>query len=409
MSPTSRFDEVWTLLDDQVTCGRFPGYAAAVRLGDHTEIRTGGFCAFGGPAPMRPDTVFRIASLSKIVGAVLVLRLVRTGAFGLDSGIGQWLPELESPRVLRHPSAGLDDTVPAERPIVVRDLLTFTFGLGFVLEDCPLSRAMNESGVMPGPDAAQIGPDELVSRIASLPLAHQPGERWLYHTGAELLGVLVARAVGRPLSEVLSEHVTGPLGMDSTAFHARDVSRVAASYRPGPSGLKLDDPGNAAVADPPVFESLGGGLVSTVEDYMSLLNSLSAKTPVLDADTVRLMTTDSLTDTQRLGVQQLVGRGTSWGMGVGLDLERVQPWMTPGTVLVERRQWHHGLCRPAQRLVGRAVDAAADDVPDRRLRRLLAGRVRRPRLTAAEVCSDGAVGLTSVSAAGTPGGGEPRP
>jgi CubicO group peptidase (beta-lactamase class C family) len=336
VSGSTSFREVWAVLDDQVTSGRFPGYAAAVRQGDHTEIRTGGVLSLGGSTPMRPDTVFRIASLSKIVGAALVLRLARTGAFGLDSAVARWLPELASPRVLTRPDAELTDTVPAERPIVVRDLLSFTFGLGFVLDDCPLSRAMTERGLMPGPEEVQVGPDELMARYASLPLAYQPGERWLYHTGAELAGILVSRALGRPLGSLLSEYVTEPLGMGSTGFSVSDVSRVASSYRPTASGLELDDPGNAAVAEPPAFESLGGGLVSTVEDYLGFLSAFSVPNSVLDAETVRMMTGDSLTPGQRRGVEQLMGPGVSWGMGVGLDLERVRPWMRPG------RFWWNG-------------------------------------------------------------------
>jgi CubicO group peptidase (beta-lactamase class C family) len=332
----SSFSEVWAVLDGQVQAGRFPGYAAAVRHADHTELRTGGRTALGGSTPMRPDTVFRIASLSKIVGAALMLRLAGTGAFGLESEVSRWLPELASPRVLSRPDAELSDTVPAERPIVVRDLLTFTFGLGFVLDDCPLSRAMTERGLMPGPEEAQVGPDELMSRYATLPLAYQPGERWLYHTGAQLMGVLASRALGRPLSSLLAEYVTEPLGMASTGFVAADVSRVAASYRPGPSGLEQDDPGNAAVGEPPAFESLGGGLVSTVEDYLSFLTAFLLPTSVLDAQTIRLMTGDSLTQGQRRGVEELMGPGVSWGMGVGLDLERVRPWMRPG------RFWWNG-------------------------------------------------------------------
>jgi CubicO group peptidase (beta-lactamase class C family) len=332
----SSFSEVWAVLDGQVQAGRFPGYAAAVRHADHTELRTGGRTALGGSPPMRPDTVFRIASLSKIVGAALRLRLAGSGAFGLESEVSRWLPELASPRVLSRPDAELSDTVPAERPIVVRDLLTFTFGLGFVLDDCPLSRAMTERGLMPGPEEAQVGPDELMSRYATLPLAYQPGERWLYHTGAELMGVLASRALGRPLSSLLAEYVTEPLGMASTGFVAADVSRVAASYRPGPSGLELHDPGNAAVEELPAFESLGGGLVSTVEDYLSFLTAFLLPTSVLDPRTKRLMTGDSLTPGQRRGVEALMGPGVSWGMGVGLDLERVRPWMRPG------RFWWNG-------------------------------------------------------------------
>jgi CubicO group peptidase (beta-lactamase class C family) len=324
------FDQVWTTLDEQLESGRFPGYAAAIRYGDRSEIRTAGVTTLGGTVGVREDTIFRIASLSKLVGGALTLVLIRDGAFDLDAPVARWLPELESPRVLRHPGAELDDTVAAERPILVRHLLNFTFGLGFLLEDSPLSRAMSDLDLLPGPEEAPVGPDELMVRVSSLPLACQPGERWYYHTGSDLLGILIARALGRPLSAVIKEHVTGPLAMDSTDFHAPDVSRLAAAYRPGTSGLELHDPADGAFAQPPLFESLGGGLVSTVQDYLAFLDSLLSGSPVLDAETVRAMTTDSLTGEQRRGVEQLMGPGMSWGMCVGLDLERAQPWMRPG-------------------------------------------------------------------------------
>jgi CubicO group peptidase (beta-lactamase class C family) len=336
VSTGSAFSAVWSLLDRQLESGRFPGYAVAIRHGDHTEIRTGGSTAVDGDDAMRADTIFRIASLSKIIGGALALRLVRSGAFRLDDPVAEWLPEMAAPRVLRHPTAELDDTVAAERAIVVRDLLTFTFGLGFVLEDCPISRAMNALNVAPGPGEAPKGPDELLARLASLPLARQPGERWLYHTAADVLGILIARATGRPLSESLVEQITGPLGMESTAFHARDLSRLAVSYQPGPSGLELDDPVDGEFAKPPAFESLGGGMVSTLDDYLTFLTAFSTDSAVIDDELIRTMTTDSLTDGQRLGVQQIMGPGVSWGMGVGLDIERVQPWMAPG------RFWWNG-------------------------------------------------------------------
>jgi CubicO group peptidase (beta-lactamase class C family) len=330
VTSTFPFDQVWTTLEEQLESGRFPGYAAAIRYGDRTEIRTGGVTTLGGTVGVQGDTIFRIASLSKLVGGALALVLVRDGAFDLDAPVARWLPELESPRVLRHPGAELDDTVAAERPILVRHLLNFTFGLGFLLQESPLSRAMSDLDLLPGPKQAPVGPDELMSRVASLPLACQPGERWYYHTGSDLLGILVARAARCPLDEVVREHLTGPLGMKSTDFHAHDISRLTAAYTPGPSGLRLYDPADGAFAQRPVFESLGGGLVSTVQDYLAFLTSLRDGSAVLDAEIVRAMITESLSGEQRRGVQQLTGPGMSWGMCVGLDLERAQPWMRPG-------------------------------------------------------------------------------
>lgn len=202
MSP-SPFAAVWSVLDRQVEARRFPGYAAVIRRGDHTEYHMGGRLAFDRADPMQPDTVFRIASLSKLLGGALALGLVEAGVFGLDDPVAEWLPELASPRVLAHPAAELNDTVPISRPIVVRDLLTFTFGLGFILDESPLARTVSTLGIMPGSKDPLPAPDDFMAHLDGLPLLCQPGERWLYHLGSEVLGVLVARATGRQLADVL--------------------------------------------------------------------------------------------------------------------------------------------------------------------------------------------------------------
>jgi CubicO group peptidase (beta-lactamase class C family) len=347
MPTRSSLDPVWSLLDSQVASGRFPGYAAAVRRSGSMEVHVGGTTTVHGDTSVLAGTIFAIASLSKLVGGALALELVRDGAFGLDDPVSRWLPELDRPRVLRRPTAELTDTEPLGRPVLVRDLLTFTAGIGFVFEDCPLSRAMRERGLEPG-SAVDFSGDELMARLAELPLACQPGRRWLYHTPSDVVGVLMARATGRRLAQVLQERITGPLGMTSTAFHAVDPGRLAASYTPGPTGLVAPE-STGTYLTPPPFESLGGGLLSTIEDYAVFLAALASPSPVVSRDTVRLMTTDGQTDETRADLQALMGPGTSWGMGTGLDLEPARPWMAPG-----RFWWNGGSGTTA------AVDPAAD-------------------------------------------------
>jgi CubicO group peptidase (beta-lactamase class C family) len=320
----------WQLLDRQLSDGRFPAYAAAVRHRDRVSYRVGGTLAADSDQPVRPDTQFRIASLTKPVAGVLALNLIGDGLLALDDPIARWLPELAEPRVLRTPASELDDTVPAERPILVRHLLSFTAGIGLVLAESPIQRALAESRLAPGALLPPFDADEYLARAGALPLAHQPGSTWLYHCCADLLGVLLARATGRTVAELLAERLTGPLGLRSTAFYAADPSRLTAHYIPTADGLRLFDPPDGRYAQPPMFESLGGGLVSTVEDYLRFLAVFGGDTGVLDRDAVRLMTSESLRPEQRAGVAQLMGPDVSWGLCVGLDLAAREPWMAPG-------------------------------------------------------------------------------
>lgn len=320
----------WKLLDQQLAAGRFPGYAAAIRHRNEVSIRVGGTLGVDGPRPVRPDTQFRIASLTKIVAGVLALNLIADGLLGLDDPVARWLPELAEPRVLRTPTSPLDDTVPADRPILVRQLLSFTAGIGLVLTPSPIQQALTELRLAPGPLLPTFDGDEYLARAAALPLVHQPGSTWLYHCGADLLGPLLARATGRSVSALLAERVTRPLGMGSTAFFAEDPSRLATQYLPTEDGLRVFDRPDGRYAKPPPFESLAAGLVSTVEDYLALLTVFSGRTEVLGAESVRLMTAESIGPEQRPGVAQLAGPDTSWGLCVGLDLAARQPWMAPG-------------------------------------------------------------------------------
>jgi CubicO group peptidase (beta-lactamase class C family) len=331
MADTS-FDRVWEAAEARLAAGRIPGYVAAVRIGGRVEVRAGGRTALGAHSePMREDTLFRIASITKPMGGALALSLVQDGALTLDDPIARWLPEAASPRVLVAPDAALHQTTGAERPITVRHLLTATSGWGCVLEETPLQRAMLERGVFPGPLTPPMSGDEFVARVAELPLAFQAGEGWLYDTGMNLLGVLLSRATGRPLSELVAERITGPLGMADTSFWTADAERLATAYTPGPDGLEMLDPPDGLWSRPSRFEELSGGLVSTARDVLAFYCAMAdGGAPVLTADSVALMTADALTDEQRRQALPFVDAGGSWGLGTGVDVEAAEPWMAPG-------------------------------------------------------------------------------
>jgi CubicO group peptidase (beta-lactamase class C family) len=328
---TTGVDRVWDLLDGQVADGRMPGYGAALRVGGETVIRAHGRTAVDDDAPpMRDDTLFRIASLTKPMGGALTLTLVRDGVLTLDDPVERWLPEAAEPRVLTSPDAPLDRTVTADRPVTVRDLLIGTSGWGCVLEPTPLQAAMMERGVFPSPLHHAMSADEFVARVADLPLAFQPGAGWLYETGMSLLGILLARAAGRSLTELVAERITGPLGMTSTGFRGAP-DRLATEYLPGPDGLAVLDPPDGVFAAPPPFERLSGGLVSTAADVLCFYAAMAdGGAPVLTADEVAWMTADALTDAQRSSAQTFLDQGESWGLGTGVDVEAVRPWQAPG-------------------------------------------------------------------------------
>lgn len=332
MPHVAQLDRVWRVPEARLAAGLLPGYVGAVRFGERTEMRAAGTRALAtDSAPMTADTVFRIASLTKPIAGALTLSLVQDAVLALDDPIATWLPEAANPRVLQTPDGPLDRTVAASRPITVRDLLAGTCGWGVIFEPSPLQAALVDSGAHPSVLPQQLTRDEFVAAIAALPLACQPGDGFHYDTGISLLGVLLSRATGTPLSDLLAARVTGPLGMTDTSFWTDDVARLATAYSPGPHGLELLDPPEGVWAGPRDFEQLGGGLLSTVGDLMRFFTAMAdGGGPVLTAESVALMTADALTDRQRPKGGPIPSPGMSWGLGVGVDIADDDPWMSVG-------------------------------------------------------------------------------
>ena len=318
-SGLERFAEV---ASSHVGPDKIPGLVALVSRGDQVHVEAVGSLSLGG-APVRRDSLFRIASTTKPVTGALTMALVDDGVLGIDDPVDKWLPELADRRVLRAIDGALDDTVPAGRPITVRDLLTFTFGFGMVVEmfmaaePWPVVRAADDLNLgtlgPPGPDT-QPEPDTWIAGLGSLPLLAQPGERWMYNTGAQVLGVLVSRAAGKPFAELLHGRLLEPLGMRDTAFSAADTSRLATAYAPTPDGLRVWDPPGGQWSHPPVFADGAAGLVSTADDLLAFARMfLDGGAPVLSAGSASEMTRDQLTSAQRTGTTEAFLHGRSWG------------------------------------------------------------------------------------------------
>ena len=327
MTDGERLEEI---VETAVARGDAPGVVAAVGRGDEGYVAAAGVMAAGGP-PMRPDTLFRIASITKPVTAAVVLSLAEDGLLGLEEPVDRLLPELADRRVLRRPDGPLTDTIEAERAVTTRDLLTFTWGFGMqgamfmAPEPWPIVTAVAERELgsfgPPQPDTTPE-PDTFMARLGELPLLAQPGERWLYSAGSQVLGVLAARAAGAPFEDVMRERVLTPLGMDDTAFYANDTSRLATAYENVNGELTVRDRPDGQWSRPPRFPDGAAGLVSTAEDLLRFgrMLLLPGGNPVLTAGTVAEMTSDQLTPAQLArvwpGFSFLGDRG--WGYGVSV-------------------------------------------------------------------------------------------
>lgn len=339
----ARLGRMSTVMAGHVERGEVPGLVTLVSRRGEVYVDAIGTKAFGNSDSMQRDTIFRIASMTKPIAAAATMILVEECKLRLDGPVDRLLPELADRKVLKRIDSVLDDTVPAHRPITVRDLLTLRLGIGAVMAPpgrYPIQEAMEEAGVAPGPDSPSLPPDEWMKRLGGLPLIYQPGERWMYETGSDVLGVLISRATGQSLETFFHERIFEPLGMEDTGFHvpAQKLPRLASCYVADPEtgALELyDDASDSQWSRPPVFESGGGGLVSTVDDYLTFCRMMLDKGKhgserILSRPSVDLMTTDHLTPEHRQEAEMLLGDHGGWGFGVSVVTRRDDLSTTPG-------------------------------------------------------------------------------
>src|SRR5215470_61440 len=362
-----RLERMHDLMAGHVKRGAVPGIVTLVSRRGKVHVNAVGAKAIGGGDPIRRDTIFRITSMTKPITAAATMILVEECKLRLDEPVDRLLPELADRKVLKRLDAPLEETVPAERPVTVRDLLTFRMGFGVVMAPpgtYPIQRAVSELLLFQGPPQPQAppAPDEWLGRLGTLPLMHQPGAKWMYHTGSDVLGVLIARASGQPFETFLRERLFEPLLMKDTGFSvpAAHLDRIATSYwtNPATGAFELYDPAEAGQwSRPPAFPSGGGGLVSTVDDYlafgrMMLNRGKYGNERVLSRPTVETMTTDQLTPEQKAVSGLVPGYFEShgWGFGVSVVTRReevagsvgrfgwVVVWALPG-IRIPGRTW----------------------------------------------------------------------
>jgi CubicO group peptidase (beta-lactamase class C family) len=326
-----------SVLETYVGNAAVPGAVGLVARGDRSEVAAVGSASLGG-ASMAPDSIFRIASITKPITAAAVMMLVEDGRIALDGAVGKWLPELAHPVVVRTPGSPVDDVVPANRPITVFDLLTSCAGYGFPSDfTLPAVRALfpvQKDGreVRSFPE-----PDVWMAELSRVPLLYQPGAGWLYDTCSTLQGVLIARVSGHSLPDFLAERVFEPLGMTDTGFEvpAAKRDRFTSYYRHGEDGFELADAPDGQWRSLPAFALGNGGLAGTAADWLAFGRMLLAGGTTADgcrllsSESVRLMTTDHSTPAHReIGALFLEGQG--WGFGGSVDIASNDPWNVPG-------------------------------------------------------------------------------
>lgn len=329
-------NDIRTMLQQAVDAGELPGAVAVVGHAGSAEATVVGIQSLESGSPMTRRSLFHWDSLSKPLTAALALTFVAQGRLELTSPISRWLPELSSPRVLRTPSAQLDDSVPADRPVTVEDLLTSRGGLGFTSNfESPLVGALVEQ-LQEGFSPRTIDRETFLSSAGRLPLAHQPGRGWTYNLGSTVLGLLLERVADAPLDDLMQKRVFDPLEMHDARWWVpeadwpRFTSRYDLTGTP-PHPVELRDPPSGAHSRPPSFPDGASGIIGTADDWLNFGTMLATHGAfrdrvVLPAPLVRAMMTDQLTPDQRRMGRPFLPDGEGWGYGGSVRRDGTFGW-----------------------------------------------------------------------------------
>lgn len=334
-----------------VASGAISGAVAAVLTKRMLRMEAFGSRDQAAGTPMELDTIFRMASMSKTVFTTAALLLMDEGKFRLDDEITKWAPEFADRRVLRTPGSELDDTVPARRQITMFDVLTLQLGIGIYLapQRTPLLMAMAASGVAPAVESVPFGLDEFAKRLGALPLAHHPGETFMYHTGEDVLRILIPRIANQPFGAFLRERIFEPLDMVDSGFSvpASKLHRFSTCYmsrtNAGETLRVWDMPDGRFTADP-VFPN---HIMSTAADYLNYMTMLLGGgrfrgRQFLSPESISLMMTDHLTaeQKQRSPAPDGLWQTRGWGMGGTVYTQSI-----PGGPNAGSYSWYGG-CGP---------------------------------------------------------------
>jgi CubicO group peptidase (beta-lactamase class C family) len=319
-------EQIPATLQGTVDAGDLSGFVTMIwKDGEIVQVNTLGKRNIETGAPMQRDTLFRIASMTKVVTSAAALMLMEEGKFELSDPITKFAPEFKIMKVLKKADGPINETVPAERDITFDDLFTHRSGLAYGFSSMgPIAHEYQR--VLGDVLNMTAGPDEWMKKLASMPLLYQPGERFHYSHSTDVLGFLVGRIAGMPFRDFLMQRIFTPLGMHDTDFWIppNKLGRAAVVYRIDPKQPELQPVPFQMYDSPPAFCGGGGGLISTADDYMKFAQMLLAGgvfkgQRYLNQATVELMRTNRLTPEQR--AIPFLGAIPMWdGMGFGLGV-----------------------------------------------------------------------------------------
>jgi CubicO group peptidase (beta-lactamase class C family) len=330
--------QVTPALQAIVDQGALSGFVTLVwRKGEIAQLNTLGWRDVEARAPMQRDTLFRIASMTKPITSVAALMLLEEGKLKLDDPVTKWLPELANMQVQKDPAGSVEDTYPAPRDITVEDLMTHRSGLAYGFSSVgPIAHAYQAK--LGSPLINPLSPDAWLKALGELPLSYPPGQQFHYSHATDVLGFLIARIEGKRLGEVLKARIFDPLGMVDTGFWqpADKRGRMAKLYKA--EGGKLVDASLPMGDQPAAFEGGGGGLISTVDDYLKFARAMLGRGEVdgvrlIKPETFDLLVTNRLSEAQRqipfLGMPFWISQGFGLGVSTVMDAEKHQ-WMGSG-------------------------------------------------------------------------------
>jgi CubicO group peptidase (beta-lactamase class C family) len=328
---SGRLDRLTTAMQGYVDDGLLSGVVTMASRGNKiVHYESVGYRDVEAQAPMTPDTIFRIYSMTKPVTGAALMILYEEGKFKLSDPVGKYIPELADLQVF----AGVDDdgnmiTEPADHPMTIRELMSHTGGLSYgIFAQSGVDTAYVEAGILDANDTNA----EFVAKLGQIPLKHQPGSRWEYSVAVDVQGYLVEVLSGQTFGEFLNDRLFEPLGMTDTDFHVPEekLNRFAQMYVYGPEGQLIPSEmfPTADFTVDMAFESGGGGLVSTANDYMRfsqmLLNGgeLDGER-ILAPLTVALMSRDQ-TPKGMEGPMSGAGNGTVFGLDFAVIVDPVE-------------------------------------------------------------------------------------
>lgn len=325
---------VRSLVERWIGPGRFPGMVASLGLpGREPEFVARGSEGFTDADPVTPDSLFRIYSMTKPVTAMAAMHLIGEGRLALDQPVHDILPQFRHMSVQDTYDGSVTALHPAPTAITMRQLMTHTSGLGYtIVQTGPIKALMESKGLVPGQISRLKAPgldwgtpvsglDHFADRLAQVPLVADPGTRWSYSMGLDLMGRVIEMVTGRPFDAYLHDTIFAPAGMTSTWFRvpAREAHRLTTNYLAvGEVLLPIDEGATSIYLDEPAFPFGGSGLVSSPRDYDRFLRLLAQLgtidgTRVLDEAAVRAGTSDLLPP----GVTMPASLGGPAGFGAG--------------------------------------------------------------------------------------------